>query len=300
MFVIASLIVVLLYNGIDIQEYSANVKAKNQVAAANLFLFFLVPLFIFNYLGTMYHSQAGLITSIKVTFFVFLALWVICMAWWVGYKLYPETCSKIWNKIKCKKEGSRDEPNIAGSEGYDERLEKVKAIVAVIFYCLGLVVLIVFVILLITKVVNFPETFLLTCILETFLVILGKSCIRLVTFCEGRGNSIAETKVLRPLSQVFYVLATVGIGIAALVFFIGKETTDKVKSPEKSRDLNQQCYWLDFFDSHDIWHILSSFALLMGALLVIHAGYDPKESRNRKTLTDGEMGSLLQSLEVSF
>ena len=92
MFIIASLIVVLLYNGIDRQEPgSRNLTAKNQVEAANLFLCFLVPLLIFNYLGTMYHSEAGLIRSIYVPFLVFLALWVACMAWWAGYKLFPES-----------------------------------------------------------------------------------------------------------------------------------------------------------------------------------------------------------------
>ena len=92
MFIIASLIVVLLYNGIDRQASgSRNLTAKNQVAATNLFLYFMVPLLIFNYLGTIYHSEAGLIRSIYVPFLVFLALWVACMAWWAGYKLFPES-----------------------------------------------------------------------------------------------------------------------------------------------------------------------------------------------------------------
>jgi hypothetical protein len=28
-----------------------------------------------------------------------------------------------------------------------------------------------------------------------------------------------------------------------------------------SRDLNDDCILLDFFDSHDVWHLLSGFAL---------------------------------------
>ena len=83
----------------------------------------------------------------------------------------------------------------------------------------------------------------------------------------------------------------VGIWAAAFVFFIDKETTNKVKSPEQSRDLNQECYWLDFFDSHDIWHILSSFALLMSALLAIHVIYDPNTCENGKTEAKGNTGS---------
>lgn len=288
MFVIASLIVALLYNGIDMQERSTNVTGENQVAAANLFLCFLVPLFIFNYLGTMHHSEAGLITPIDIPFLVFLALWVVCMAWWAGYRLFPESCS-------CNKEGSRNEPGRAESQGD-------VAVVAVVFYCLGLVALIVFVVLLATNVMDFPETFLFTCITETAVVSLGKLCARGVAFWKSnksRDNSKTKRKVLhfiRLLSRFFYVSGTLGIWVAALVFFAGKETTNKVKSPEQSRDLNQECYWLGFFDSHDIWHILSSFALLMSALLAIHVSYDPKEGRIRKTLTIGGMGSSLQSL----
>lgn len=245
----------------------------------------------------MHHSEAGLITPIDIPFFVFMVLWVVCMAWWAGYKLFPERCS-------CKKEGSRNEPDIAGSKGYDESLGKVKAKVAGFFYCLGLVALIVFAVLLATKNMDFPETFLFACISETLVVIVSKCVARLVTLWKSNkscSNSTKKRKVLRFLrflSRFFYGVGTVGIWIAALVFFFDKETTNKVKSPEQSRDLNQECYWLDFFDSHDIWHILSSFALLMSALLAIHVSYDPKESRIRKTLTIDDMGSSLQSLVV--
>ena len=60
MFVIAGLSVILLHNGIERQPCTTEVEAKSRVEAANLFLFFLVPLLIFNYFGTMYHSEAGL------------------------------------------------------------------------------------------------------------------------------------------------------------------------------------------------------------------------------------------------
>ena len=181
--------------------------------------------------------------------------------------------------------------------------EPQNAKVAGIFYCLGLAVPIVSVVFLATNFVDFPDTFLVTCILETTLVILGKGFLRLVTFrkCNKsfENSQTSETKretkrgvlcvFLRPL-RVAYVLGTVYIGIAAFVFFFFKETTNKVKSPEQSRDLNQECYWLDFFDSHDIWHILSSFALLMSALLVIHVSYDPNTCENGKTEAKGNTG----------
>ena len=197
MFVIASLIVVLLYNGIDMQ---GRYTAKNQVAAANLFLYFLVPLFIFNYLGTMHHSEAGLITPIDIPFLVFLALWVVCMAWWAGYKL----CS-------CKKEGSCNEPGIAGSKGNDEGSEKV----AVVFYFLGLAALFVFVVLLATKNIDFPKTFLFACISETLVAIVGKGIARLVTWWKSSkscSNSTTKRKVLRRLRFLSRLFLCIGCG----------------------------------------------------------------------------------------
>ena len=85
---------------------------------------------------------------------------------------------------------------------------------------------------------DFPETFSFTCISETTVAILGKGSARL---------SKTEKKDRCFFSQVVYVFTTTGFWIAALVFFVSKQTTNKVKSPEQSRDLNQECYWLDFF-----------------------------------------------------
>ena len=302
MFVIASLIVVLLYNGIEIQKCSINVT--DRVAAANFFLYFLVPLYFFNYLGTMYHSEAGLITSVKITFFVFMAIWCVCMVWWASYKLYPEKCSKIWSKIKCEKKGSSDEPNNAGREGRDETLiKRVKAL----FYFMGVgIVPVVFLILLITERMDFPDVFLFACITESLAVIFGKVLVKLITFCKNFCCALIECTwqctghdVALFLSKIVYVMVTLGIGIAALWFFLGNETTDKVKTPEKSRDLNKECYWLDFFDHHDIWHILSSFTLFMGALMVLHVSYEPpKETQNQSAEgnTFSRMRLSMQSL----
>ena len=156
--------------------------------------------------------------------------------------------------------------------------------------------LIVFVALLATKNIDFPATFLFACISETLVVIVAKVIARLVTWwksdksCSNSTTKRKGIRRLRFLSRFFYVLGVVGIWAAAFVFFIDKETTNKVKSPEQSRDLNQECYWLDFFDSRDIWHILSSFALLMSALLVIHVSYDPNTCENGKTEAKGNTG----------
>ena len=91
MFVIAGLIVVLLYNGIEMKENSGE---RGFVDAANFFLYFLVPLYIFNYFGTLSHSETGLVNA--PVFFIFAAIWWISITFWTGWKLFPDfsSCSE--------------------------------------------------------------------------------------------------------------------------------------------------------------------------------------------------------------
>ena len=91
MFVIAGLIVVLLYNGIEMKENSGE---RGFVDAANFFLYFLVPLYIFNYFGTLSHSETGLVNA--PAFFIFAAIWWISITFWTGWKLFPDfsSCSE--------------------------------------------------------------------------------------------------------------------------------------------------------------------------------------------------------------
>ena len=100
MFVIAGLIVVLLYNGIEMKENSGE---RGFVDAANFFLYFLVPLYIFNYFGTLSHSETELVNA--PAFFTFVVIWWIFITFWTGWKLFPDfSCSISYmreNPCKC-------------------------------------------------------------------------------------------------------------------------------------------------------------------------------------------------------
>ena len=255
MFVIAGLSVVLLYNGIE-------QRSENPVGAANFFLFFLVPLFIFNYFGTMYHSEAGLTSEIKIPFFIFLIVWCIVIAVWAGYKLYPETCIKIWE------EKGR---YIWNCECCNTPFDQDK----IVKFCLTIVGLlispVVFFALWVSNTIELTEVFLFFCVAESVISGVGFLCMDFTCECDC-------CKGVRRFFKGVFVIVTAIICCFALHEFIGEATTNKVESPEKSRDLNQECVWLDFFDSHDLWHILSSFVLFMGALMVIHVSY-PAETQ---------------------
>ena len=77
-----------------------------------------------------------------------------------------------------------------------------------------------------------------------------------------------------------YVKCTFGvlsfiIWVAAFSVFKWRSTTDKTSSPENSRDKNEECVILGFFDWHDLWHFLSSFALFMGAFPIMFLSSEP-------------------------
>ena len=78
-----------------------------------------------------------------------------------------------------------------------------------------------------------------------------------------------------------------------MAFFIGFPTTDKAETPEISRNKNHKCIIIDFYDYPDLWHILSSFALLMGVHIVMFASYDPD------TITRGILTSDYEAIELN-
>ena len=231
MFVIAGLIVVLLYNGIEMKENSGE---RGLVDAANFFLYFLVPLYIFNYFGTLSHSETGLVNT--AVFLIFAAIWWIFITFWTGWKLFPDfRCSITYikeNPCKC------------------------------FWFFLG------FVLPLILHGVfksNIPDAFLYTCIAESMVVITGNASYN----WEKIKRAIYAESKCRVIIQGAYILSMTILWGFAVWFFDKKATTDKSLTPEKSRDYNQECKILNFFDAHDLWHILSSHALLMLAYVVM-------------------------------
>ena len=231
MFVIAGLIAVLLYNGIEMKENSGE---RGFVDAANFFLYFLVPLYIFNYFGTLSHSETELVNA--PAFFTFVVIWWIFITFWTGWKLFPDfSCSRSYikeNLCKC------------------------------IWFFVSFVL--PFIVCWVSS-SNIPQAFLIICILEGAIAIIGNA------LCNWKKIKWAkcEESACNVCIQVAYIVLMVILWCVAGWIFAKKATTDKTLSPEKSRDYNQECILLNFFDAHDLWHILSSHALLMSAYVVM-------------------------------
>ena len=269
MFVISGLIVVVMYNGIEIKNCQEDGTARGNVGATNFFLVFIVPLYILNYLGSLNHSNEGLIPT--VAWAVPLALWCFIIVNWVGYKFYFEDWKQcaVFN-LKERK-----------------------------FKCIGLwigVILAVGLLCGATIWLSLPDALLFTCIAESIIITMMKVCWRnrseekCECECDCECCSSGFECSWKCFLTWIYVLITVVILVSAVVIFKALPTTNKAQTPEKSRNENKECILLGFFDYHDLWHILSSFALLMGAHLVMYASYTaPRNSSDRSEGQDNNI-----------
>ena len=230
MFIIAGLTVVLLYNGIEQNCCPSSGNAKQPDGASNFFLFFIVPLFIFNYFCVLFNSDS-LNKVMQGFFFAFLIIWWLVMFFWalLNLDIRGKICSH-----KC---------NVG-------------------FFLFGglLVPWGIFMCYLFS---DLAQVFLFACIACSVVAILAKA-----RPWKKRACKSARPKT-KDILQGIFILFTLIILVAALVVFKALPTTNKTSSPENSRDQNKECAILGFFDWHDLWHILSSYALLMGAFVIM-------------------------------
>ena len=246
------------------------------VGALNFFLYFIVPLFIFNYLGTLYHSESGLAIALQVVFFTSLFIWWLAMGLWAFYKLarrkgvFPlGTCEGDIVEMGCN----------------------------ACCYILGCVIIPPVLFVAIFLRMDLSQAFLFTCIVESvwalgakakllqkLLALFQRLWALLCHFCEclckctGCCSCNCYCTCLE-FFQGLYISVTVGLLLAAFGVFQCLPTTNKTASPEDSRDLNEECGILEFFDWHDLWHFLSSFALLMGAFVIMFLSAEPKNGK---------------------
>ena len=230
------------------------------IGALNFFLYFIVPLFIFNYLGTLYHSESGLAIVLQVVFFISLFSWWVAMGLWAFYKL-------------ARRKGVLPSAESTG-DPCEMRLNASCYICGFVVIPSALFVLFLH--------VDLSKVFLFTCIIESVWAVKAKAelhqkLLKLLRHCECPDMCTGWEFL-----QGLYIFLTVAVLAAALGVFEGLQTTDKTASPEDSRDLNEECGILGFFDWQDLWHFLSSFALLMGAFVIMFISAEPKNGKTAR------------------
>ena len=239
MFVIAGLIVLSLYNGLSFKACTADGEMKMPVEATSYFLYFIVPLYVFNYLGSLYYKDT-LSSAMEILFIIFLVIYLLLIFLWAARKLFYDVSSL-------------------------SDLRKCDALTKAAFFILVFVLVAIALPLEFKK--NIPEIFLFSCIITSLLAIFGQVGVK---FWKSDKTHWSMQKIAYLVFQGLYVLVTLGVMGTAVWIFSAKATSDKTESPQLSRDLNHDCVVVGFFDYHDLWHILSSFALLMGTYLVLY------------------------------
>lgn len=171
----------------------------------------------------------------------------------------------------------------------------------VCYYICGCVIAPIVLFVVIFLLMDLSQVFLFTCIFESVWALCAKTklpqklCALLWRFCkcscechcctcdctECCSRKCRRTSGLE-FFQGLYIFFTVATLAAAIGVFQGLQTTDKTASPEDSRDHNEECGILRFFDWHDLWHFLSSFALLMGAFVIMFISGEPKNGKTAR------------------
>ena len=96
--------------------------------------------------------------------------------------------------------------------------------------------------------------------------ILFKNCKKFKDWYKAwvNGNdSIHFSWVLN--AGLWYTLLAIGFSIGAGLCFLQSNSSRK-DAPAQSRNMNNDCIFLDFFDSHDLWHFFSASAVFMAFL----------------------------------
>lgn len=268
MFIISGLVVVALFNCrvnsealMDAEEKEKKHPSNTTVQAPKYFLFFVAPLLVFNYMGSVRDTD-GLTSFFEVTYWIALVIWLIAMYIWTFQKV----------GVPCKWKYS------AANEDCWSLEAAVKWTWIIIFpLCLLIIGF--------KQKNDWSQFFLFSCVAAVALTILGLTSFDLVLSlkrqrsengdcCGGIKhycNPILIWKAIwRNWHRVLFMIATFIFWVFAMYFFKMKSTTRKVAAPSFSRSLNAECVLWDFFDYHDLWHMLSSFALLMSAYLLIY------------------------------
>jgi len=81
---------------------------------------------------------------------------------------------------------------------------------------------------------------------------------------EGTASCTRRQTFFVLLSFILQALAVL-IGLVAAYFYANKHQS-RSSTPPESRNKNEMCQFMDFFDNHDMWHFTSSIALFLAFL----------------------------------
>ena len=253
LFIIAGLSVLLLYNGIEQDPFQ---NEKYQVDAPNFFLYFIVPLSSFNYCSELLNWNPGLKKKMQWLVYILLIFWWCKISFFAFHKL------------------NMRQNFISGD---------VKDIFNAFLFILG-PQLMLGTIFMYHSFSDLTQSFQLTYFTCSAVAIVTR-----VFLPKFSKRSFGELHV-KGILQNLFISFTVIISFAAVCVFKLLPTTNKTSSPENSRDQNQECVILGFFDWHALGHLLFSFALLMSAFALMFIGSEAEESPQAEIMSQEHKG----------
>jgi len=135
------------------------------------------------------------------------------------------------------------------------------------FLFVTFLLLVHFVILIIAVVLE-PDfaTFVLGILVLNFLLYLGYYMLMKVIFDkDGERRVIWKPAILFTITLVLAVVA---------IYFFALPTSDKNQLPMLSRNLNTDCVFMDFYDTHDVWHFFAGAGLFSAAISLLYLDVD--------------------------
>lgn len=267
MFVMCALVVATVFNSqaektqriarsMPEAAHAGSIAVSSPIRASKLFLFFFIPLLLLNYLGSIRDTD-GFLLFPNWVFYCLTIAWIACMFAWAFYRLMIP-----WR------------PTTGASFGC-------KFAWLCVFFPLS-VLLIGFYTVDLQK--DWSHFFLFSCLAAVVCTTIGfclAKCSRnIYEHTKRRRDLTAEEKrglqwrmhfkwPIVHFPVVVYMAGLAACWVLALHFFLRKAVTEKVGLPSRSRELNKECVLWEYFDYHDLWHILSSFALLQSAYLIL-------------------------------
>ncbi|KAL5250002.1 hypothetical protein ACHWQZ_G015921 [Mnemiopsis leidyi] len=291
MFLMSILMIIGIFEGYSIRKndiiYHHDLeKAPKALQPSKVICFFVGPVYFFNFIGNWSTTQ-GLPLWMNVVFYISYSVWLVCVLTWAAYNLglLNKTFLPLPERpdLATPEDGLTLEhiftPNILNS--LDKRKMIVFKSVLFIAFC---IISVVGAILAFLRFVPFSIYLLgilivamltLTCI--TFIPLMLRLSLwvrknNIGSVSCGELKFWGSNQIVITVIMVGYILIGVLFSTISLIFFTGYENTDKSLSPWLSRELNNECFADDFFTSHDIWHLMASFSLMIMILVNVQVG----------------------------
>ena len=245
-----------------------------------VFAFFLAPILVFNYLGSV-RDVGEMRFDHEIVFYVFLFLWYLAIVGWGLSKLavipsrmklfaIEPKFSSPFDRALVRREGiemveinrNQIKPGEEKEGTQREKEEGGPSYAQLATFHVFSLLLFVWLVYTVVARKDMSQYFLGSCVLSVFVALLSYEVLIL-------HRQQPEGRTPRKFLAVFYLFVFALWG-AAGYFFVVMETTNKSTTPAANRHLNKDCILADFYDSHCVWHFLSSNALLLCALRAIY------------------------------